>query len=67
MKRAPCIHELRPTRAIDQELEWFFNRAESDMGLRSNFLASIGVHTSGYALHEPRSSAHPSEAPGCGA
>jgi hypothetical protein len=51
MKPSPCIHELRPARAVDQELEWFFNRAESDMGLRSNFLASLGRH--GPGSHAP--------------
>jgi len=42
MKQSPCVHDLRPSRAVDQELEWFFNSVESDMGLRSNFLASLG-------------------------
>jgi hypothetical protein len=42
MPMSPSIHELRPSRVADQELEWFFNSAEGDMGLRSNFLASLG-------------------------
>jgi hypothetical protein len=41
-RMTPSIHDLRPTRAIEEELEWFFNTAESDMGARSNFMAMIG-------------------------
>jgi hypothetical protein len=35
---------LRPTLIVDTELDWFFNRAECDMGIRSNFLAALGRH-----------------------
>jgi len=34
---APAIHMLRPTPIVDTELDWFFNRAECDMGVSSNF------------------------------
>jgi hypothetical protein len=32
---------LRPTPIVDTELDWFFNRAECDMGVRSNFHAVL--------------------------
>jgi hypothetical protein len=32
---------LRPTPIVDTELDWFFNRAECDMGVRSNFHAAL--------------------------
>ena len=35
--RALAIHMLRPTPIVDTELDWFFNRAECDMGVSSNF------------------------------
>jgi hypothetical protein len=43
------VHTLRMTRpGVDRELEWFFNRAECDMGIRSNFLAVLeGRHSGG--------------------
>ena len=41
----PSIHDLRPARAVEEELEWFFNTAESDMGAQSNFMAMIGRAT----------------------
>jgi len=47
------LHQLRPTVAVEKELEWFFNRAESDMGLRSNFLASLGRHGPGPQVPSP--------------
>ena len=47
------LHQLRPTVAVEKELEWFFNRAESDMGLRSNFLASLGRHGPGPLVPSP--------------
>jgi len=40
--RAPAVHMLRTKPAFDIELEWFFNRAECDMGLRSTFEATLG-------------------------
>jgi hypothetical protein len=38
---APAIHMLRPTPTVDTELDWFFNRAECDMGVSSNFHAVL--------------------------
>ena len=38
---APAVHMLRPTPIVDTELDWFFNRAECDMGVRSNFHAVL--------------------------
>lgn len=35
------------------ELEWFFNRSESDMGLQSNFLAAFGRHGPGLRVPSP--------------
>ena len=37
MKSTLGFHQLRPPPKIEEDLEWFFNRAESDMGARSNF------------------------------
>jgi hypothetical protein len=41
-KRALGVHVLRTRHVVDRELEWFFNRAECDMGIRSNFVAVLG-------------------------
>jgi len=41
---APAVHMLRPTPIVDTELDWFFNRAECDMGVRSNFHAALSRH-----------------------
>jgi hypothetical protein len=38
---APAVHALRTRPAFDVELEWWFNRAESDMGVQSTFEQSI--------------------------
>jgi hypothetical protein len=38
------LHHLRPTQEVQDELEWFFNRAKSDMGAQSNFQAAFGTH-----------------------
>jgi len=39
---------LRPSAVEDRELEWFFNMADCDLGLRSNFEASLAaVHAPG--------------------
>ncbi len=35
------VHVSRSRPVVDRELEWFFNRAECDMGLRSNFLPGL--------------------------
>ncbi len=53
MRPPVYLHHMRPSRAVDQELEWFFNSVESDMGLRSTFLASIGRHTAGSHAPSP--------------
>jgi hypothetical protein len=37
------VHALRTKPAFDVELEWFFNRAECDMGVRSTFEATLGA------------------------
>jgi hypothetical protein len=42
-KPSPGVHALRTKPAFDMELEWFFNRAECDMGLRSTFEATLGA------------------------
>jgi hypothetical protein len=41
---APAVHMLRPTPLVDTELDWFFNRVECDMGVRSNFHAALSRH-----------------------
>ena len=40
------IHHLRPTQAAQDDLEWFFNKADSEMGAQSNFHAALGTHRS---------------------
>jgi hypothetical protein len=37
------VHMLRTRPMVDRELEWFFNRAECDMGIRSTFEATLGA------------------------
>jgi hypothetical protein len=39
---ATGVHRLRTRPVVDRELEWFFNRAECDMGMRSNFVSALG-------------------------
>lgn len=41
--RSVGVQRLRTRPIVDRELEWFFNRAESDMGLRSNFASTVLV------------------------
>ena len=53
MKPALCLHHLRPSLALDQELEWFWNRAECDMGVQSNYLAMLGRHGPGSQVPLP--------------
>ncbi len=40
-------HQLRPSAVLEEELDWFFTRAESDMGLRSNFEALMEMASTG--------------------
>jgi hypothetical protein len=40
-RRTPGVLALRTSPTVDRELVWFFNRAECDMGLRSNFLPCL--------------------------
>jgi hypothetical protein len=37
------VHQLRSRPEFDVELEWFFNRAEAGMGIRSGFEAQLGA------------------------
>jgi hypothetical protein len=46
-KRPLGVHVLRTRLVVDRELEWFFNRAECDMGIRSNFVSVLGNRHSG--------------------
>jgi hypothetical protein len=39
----PFVYMLQPTPKVDEELEVFFNRIESDMGISSNYRASLGL------------------------
>jgi hypothetical protein len=49
-KSVPLIvHALRTRPDFDAELEWYWNRAESDMGARSTFPAQLGAR----APHAP--------------
>jgi hypothetical protein len=38
----PFVHQLRPLPSVDEELDFFFNRAECEMGLSSNFEQALG-------------------------
>jgi hypothetical protein len=40
---AVAVRRLRAQPAAEIELEWFFNMAQADMGLRSNFELCLGV------------------------
>jgi hypothetical protein len=42
-RAAVGLHELRTRPAFDVELEWVFNRAEAEMGVRSDFESQLGV------------------------
>ncbi|MGO8998003.1 MAG: hypothetical protein ACLQVI_32175 [Polyangiaceae bacterium] len=53
MKLVTSIRQLRPSVGLDEELDWFFNRAECDMGNQSNFLAMLGRHGPGSAIPSP--------------
>ena len=39
----PFVYQLRPLPSIDEELDWFHNRSESDMGVSSNFEHMLGA------------------------
>jgi hypothetical protein len=41
-KPLPFVYQLRPLPSVDEELDWFFNRAECDMGVSSNFEQALG-------------------------
>jgi hypothetical protein len=51
------IRQLRPKVRVDDELDWFFNRAECDMGNQSNYLAMLGRHGPGSAIPSPEDAA----------
>ena len=37
----PFVDQLRALPSVDEELDWFFNRAECDMGLSSNYQQAL--------------------------
>jgi hypothetical protein len=43
--RLPYVYRLRPLPSIDEELDWFFNRAECDMGVSSNYEQALGARS----------------------
>jgi hypothetical protein len=51
------IRQLRPKVSLDDELDWFFNRAECDMGNQSNYLAMLGRHGPGSLMPSPEDAA----------
>ena len=62
MRRAPKIAEpmpaqfvadLRPLPDVDEELDWFFNRAEAAMVLPSNFQSGLGPRGGGEPYTTP--------------
>ena len=60
--RARGVHLLRPTATVDAELDWFFNRAECDMGNRSNYEAVLGKYAATPRLPTPEDAAEASHA-----
>ena len=40
----PGVFALRARPVVDIELEWFFNRADCDMGLRSTYVLTLSRH-----------------------
>jgi hypothetical protein len=55
--RITSIGQLRPSEKVDRELDWFFNRAECDMGNQSNYLGMLGRHGPGSAMPSPEDAA----------
>jgi hypothetical protein len=59
-KQAVYVHQLRASPQVEDELEWFFNRAESDMGVPSNFQlapwrdGAMGQRTPEHTFHAAR-------------
>ena len=51
------VARVRPDVRLDGELDWFFNRAECDMGNQSNYLAMLGPYGPGSALPSPEDAA----------
>ena len=56
------VHLLRPSATVDSELDWFFNRAECDMGNRSNYEAVLGQYAATPRLPAPEDAAEASHA-----
>jgi hypothetical protein len=42
VKPFPFVHQLRPLPSVNEDLDFFFNRAECDMGISSNFEQALG-------------------------
>jgi hypothetical protein len=53
MRPIATVGQLRPRRDVEAELDWFFNRAECDMGVQSNYLAMLGLHGPGSNVPSP--------------
>ncbi len=53
------IRQLRPSITLDEELDWFFNRSECDMGNQSNYLAMLGREGPGSAIPSPEAAVEP--------
>jgi hypothetical protein len=51
------VHALRTRPVVDRELEWFFNRAECEMGVRSNFMSVLEGAHSGETVPTPEEAA----------
>ena len=61
-QREPGVHLLRPSAIVDSELDWFFNRAECDMGNQSNYEAVLGKYAGAPRLPTPEDAAEASHA-----
>ena len=56
-ERVATVGQLRPSLRIDEELDWYFNRAACDMGDQSNYLAMLGRNGPGSAIPSPEDAA----------
>jgi hypothetical protein len=57
MKNEASIGTSGPTAQVEQELDWFFNRAACDMGEQSNYLAMLGPLGPGSRIPSPEDAA----------
>ena len=47
-KPLPFVYQLHALPSVDEDLDWFFNRSEGDMGVSSNYELALGVASTSY-------------------